>query len=137
AKPCEDVTPILDRFEINTVTLDNKGTVKERHKGKANYFAEHLADRIFLDMIQIPGGTFMIGSPVSEKSRNGDEGPQHQVKVPMFYMGKFEVTQAQWRAVASLPKVNKNLNPTPSTIEGDDLPVDQVSWEDAMEFCAR
>ncbi len=52
-------------------------------------------------------------------------------------MGKFEVTQAQWRAVAGLPKVNRDLNANPSNFKGDDLPVEQVSWEEAVEFCAR
>ncbi len=52
-------------------------------------------------------------------------------------MGKYEVTQAQWRAVARLPKVKKDLNPDPSHFKGDDLPVEQVSWEDAVEFCER
>jgi formylglycine-generating enzyme required for sulfatase activity len=52
-------------------------------------------------------------------------------------VGKVEVTQAQWRAVASLPKVSRDWDPDPSKFKGDNLPVEQVSWEDAMEFCAR
>lgn len=57
--------------------------------------------------------------------------------ISRFYIGKFEVTQAQWRAMASLSKVSRDLDPDPSTFKGDDLPVEQVSWEDAMELCAR
>jgi formylglycine-generating enzyme required for sulfatase activity len=59
------------------------------------------------------------------------------VTVGSFYIGKFEVTQRQWRAVALMPKVNRDLNTNPSQFAGDDLPVEQVSWDDAMEFCAR
>ncbi|MEW6235527.1 MAG: SUMF1/EgtB/PvdO family nonheme iron enzyme [Candidatus Omnitrophota bacterium] len=48
----------------------------------------------------IPAGTFMMGSPESEKDQDPDEGPQHQVTLTKpFYMGKYEVTQAQWQAI--------------------------------------
>jgi formylglycine-generating enzyme required for sulfatase activity len=86
----------------------------------------------------------MMGSPVSELGHFGyggpdesAEGPQHSVTVPPFYMGKYEVSQAQWRAVARLPKVSRDLPPDPSHFKGDNLPVENVSWNDAMEFCAR
>jgi formylglycine-generating enzyme required for sulfatase activity len=52
-------------------------------------------------------------------------------------MGKYEITQAQWRAVAGLPKVKMELPTDPSNDKGDSLPVEQVSWEEATEFCAR
>jgi formylglycine-generating enzyme required for sulfatase activity len=63
--------------------------------------------------------------------------PQHFVTVSSFYLGKYEIMQVQWRAVAQLPKVLRNLNLNPSSAKGDKLPVDQVSWEEAVEFCAR
>ena len=52
-------------------------------------------------------------------------------------MGKYEVTQAQCRGVARLPKVRTDLNADPSHFKGDDLPVEHVSWDEAVEFCAR
>jgi formylglycine-generating enzyme required for sulfatase activity len=52
-------------------------------------------------------------------------------------MGKFPVTQAQWRAVAALPKINTDLDPDPSYFNGANRPVEQVSWDEAMEFCRR
>jgi formylglycine-generating enzyme required for sulfatase activity len=87
-------------------------------------------------MVDIPGGSFTMGEP-----RTGPDydqmKPAHKVTVPPFYMGKFEVTQAQWRAVANLRKVSRDLQPSPSHFKGANLPVDSVSWNDAMEFCAR
>lgn len=57
--------------------------------------------------------------------------------VPSFYIGKYPVTQAQWEQVAGLPKVTIDLKPKPSYFKGANLPVEQVSWLDAQEFCAR
>jgi formylglycine-generating enzyme required for sulfatase activity len=65
------------------------------------------------------------------------ETPQHWVMVAGFFIGRFEVTQAQWRAVALLPEKDRYLDPNPSNFEGDNLPVERVSWEDATEFCKR
>ncbi|MBI3651942.1 MAG: SUMF1/EgtB/PvdO family nonheme iron enzyme [Acidobacteria bacterium] len=93
--------------------------------------------QIEAQMVQIPGGTFMMGSPKNEQGRNDKEWPQHQVTVSSFYLGKYEVTQAQWREVASLPKVKIDLNATPSRFNGDNLPVETVSWDEAVEFCER
>jgi formylglycine-generating enzyme required for sulfatase activity len=88
-------------------------------------------------MVAIPGGTFLMGSPESEPERNDRESPQHTVTIQPFFMGKFPVTQAQWQAVASFPKVNIDLKSDPSNFKGANRPVEQVSWNDAVEFCAR
>src|SRR5215469_2827947 len=90
-----------------------------------------------IEMVRAPAGKFLMGSPDNEQGRFGNEGPQHTVTVSSFYMGKYEVTQAQWRAVAQLPKVGMDLNPDPSHFKGDDLPVESVSWDEAVEFCVR
>ncbi len=65
------------------------------------------------------------------------EGPQHEVTVSGFFLGKYVVTQAQWRAVAGLPQVNMEMPLEPSNFKGEDRPVEQVSWYEAEEFCAR
>jgi formylglycine-generating enzyme required for sulfatase activity/serine/threonine protein kinase len=129
--------PRLRTYEFNVVTLDEKGNVTERRQGQSRDFAEDLGGSVTLDMVEITGGTFVMGSPKSEANRFNDEGPQHQVSLLSFYLGKFEVTQAQWRVVANLPKVDRGLNPDPSRFKGDNRPVENVSWEDATEFCAR
>jgi formylglycine-generating enzyme required for sulfatase activity len=86
-------------------------------------------------MVSIPEGQFWMGSPEGEG--HDWEKPQHLVKIAPFFIGKTPITQSQWRAVASLPKEQKELNPKPSRFEGDNLPVERVSWQDAIEFCAR
>lgn len=105
--------------------------------GLAEYFTEDLDNGVTLDMVDIPGGKFMMGSPEGEGAAR--EKPQHQVTVLPFFMGKYPITQAQWRAIASREdlKVERDLNPDPSYF-GDELcPVEQVSWYDAVEFCGR
>lgn len=90
-----------------------------------------------LYMVLVPDGTFTMGSPEDEPERNDSEGPQHEVTVPAFFMGRYPVTQAQWRAVAQLPQANRELKPDPSRFKGNNHPVEQVSWYDAVEFCDR
>ncbi|MFM6825450.1 MAG: formylglycine-generating enzyme family protein [Dolichospermum sp.] len=90
-----------------------------------------------LEMVLIPGGTFLMGSPEDEKESRDRERPQHEVTVPSFSMGKYPVTQKQWRAVAALEKVDIDLEPDPSYFKGDNRPVECVSWGHAQEFCAR
>jgi formylglycine-generating enzyme required for sulfatase activity/predicted Ser/Thr protein kinase len=103
---------------------------------QAKYFTEDI-NGVPLEMAFIPGGTFLMGSPASEEGRDRSEGPQHSVAMQGFYMGKYEVTQAQWRVVAYSPKVGLDLDIEPSNFKGDDLPVENVSWEEATEFCRR
>ncbi|MDX2241639.1 MAG: formylglycine-generating enzyme family protein [Leptolyngbyaceae cyanobacterium bins.302] len=111
--------------------------VIHREKRKAQYFPEDLGNGIVLDMVLIPSGTFLMGSPADEPERNGPECPQHQVTVPSFFMGKYPVTQAQWRVVAAMPEINRSLNSSPSSFRGNQHPVESVSWFDAVEFCDR
>ncbi|MEM6598930.1 MAG: formylglycine-generating enzyme family protein [Cyanobacteria bacterium P01_D01_bin.36] len=111
-----------------------------RTAATAPYYIEFLVNvdgAIPLQMLQIPAGTFLMGSPESEPNREDDEGPQHEVSVPSFFMSRYPITQSQWRHVASLPKVTIPLEAAPGKFTGSDLPVEQVSWYEATEFCAR
>ncbi len=98
---------------------------------------EDLGDGITLELVKIPGGEFWMGSPEEEEESNRWEHPQHQVKISPFLMGKYPVTQAQWRAIASLPQVERDLDLDPSYFKGYNRPVEMVSWDDAVEFCQR
>ena len=90
-----------------------------------------------LELVRIPGGWFMMGSPADEPQRSASEGPLHGVTVPAFLLGRHPVTQAQWRAVAQMPPVSLALDPDPAYFKGAERPVEQVSWMEAVEFCDR
>ena len=117
----------LHTFDFVTVTLDSSGKLKSRETKSANAYTEDLGSGVKLEMVAIPPGEFMMGSPETEYGRDEDESPQHRVRINYwFYMGRFEVTQAQWRAV---------MGSNPS--DCDECPVEQVSWNDATEFCQK
>ncbi|MBO4545317.1 MAG: formylglycine-generating enzyme family protein, partial [Verrucomicrobia bacterium] len=87
-----------------------------------------LSDTVNLDMIWINPGTFMMGSPEDELGRSSDE-TQHQVTLTKgYWLGKYEVTQSQYEAV---------MGSNPSGFKGADRPVEKVSWDNAMRFCAK
>jgi formylglycine-generating enzyme required for sulfatase activity/energy-coupling factor transporter ATP-binding protein EcfA2 len=123
--------------ELEVIMVDRQGEETQRQRGQSRYFSEGLDNDVLLDMVLIPAGSFVMGAPESEKESDNSERPQHQVNVPEFFVGKYQVTQAQWRAVAEIPKVNRDLKPDPSNFKGDNRPVENVSWDDVMEFCAR
>ncbi|MEB3232091.1 MAG: formylglycine-generating enzyme family protein [Leptolyngbyaceae bacterium] len=99
--------------------------------------SQPLSEAVSLVLVKVPSGEFLMGSPEDELERTESEGPQHRVKVSGFWMGQYPVTQAEWRIVAGYPQVNRELNSDPSQFKGNQLPVEQVSWEDAVEFCQR
>jgi formylglycine-generating enzyme required for sulfatase activity len=123
-------------FEIVKVDATGK-IITPSTVGTAKVFKEPLKD-VGLEMVAIPSGKFMMGSPESEHDRFKSESPQHEVTVQPFFIGKYPVTQAQWQAIANTPKIERELKPNPSRFTKDNnLPVEQVFWEEAVEFCAR
>ncbi|WP_199912087.1 bifunctional serine/threonine-protein kinase/formylglycine-generating enzyme family protein [Nodularia spumigena] len=127
--------PPLETFEFEVVTVDTAGREVNRDFPTAKFFAEKLSQTVTLKMVSIPGGSFMMGSP--EFEGDADERPQHEVILKPFFMGKYPITQAQWKAVAALPQVKQPLNPYPSKFKGHNRPVENVSWYEAVEFCTR
>ena len=127
-------------FDVATLERDsphrNTWSVRKQQR-QAQRYIERLGNSIFIAMVAIPGGSFVMGSPSDEPERFSSEGPQHDVQVSDFLMGRYPVTQIQWRAVAAMPQQSRELNPDPSYFKGDNRPVEQVSWYDAVEFCAR
>ena len=123
--------------EFTVVTVNDRGAEVQRVQRRTEFSNEDLGGGIQMGMVKLPAGTFTMGSPDTEEGHQPDESPQREVTVSSFWMGQFQVTQAQWRAVAGLPKVDRDLDPNTSWFDGDDHPVESVAWHDAVEFCAR
>ena len=133
---------VISTFWFDVVTVNAQGQEVNRKPGEAQNFTDNLGNGVTLNMVSIPGGSFQMGAPNREKGWSKDEKPQHPVTIKSFLMGRYPVTQAQWKAVTAFPKVNQDLNPNPSHFKGENLPaeqisVEQISWHDAMEFCDR
>jgi len=128
------------------VRVNAKGEQIKKESKQSQYFREDLGNGITLEMVAIPEGTFLMGTEDEEieklvKKFNWEgfrrERPQHRVTVSSFYMGRYPITQAQWKAIAATAKIDIDLETNPSKFKGDELPVEQVNWYDAIEFCAR
>ncbi|NEO87404.1 MAG: formylglycine-generating enzyme family protein [Spirulina sp. SIO3F2] len=122
----------------HTDVLSHQQWVVEEYPDKAKRFVEQLPEGEPLEMVAIPGGTFVMGSPQKEAKRYMNESPQHIVTVPPFFMGRYPITQSQWRSVVEGSEaIEQELNPKPSFFKGDNRPVEQVIWQEAIEFCQR
>jgi formylglycine-generating enzyme required for sulfatase activity len=86
------------------------------------------------EMVVVPAGEFMMGSPDSERGRSSNEGPQRTVTIKAFAMGKYEVTFAQWDACAA--EGGCKLKPSDENWERGRRPVINVAWDDATQFVA-
>jgi formylglycine-generating enzyme required for sulfatase activity len=114
-------------FEFEVVTVNGLGEIIGRDRHRSVQLVERLDGGSSLEMVVIPGGTFLMGS----RPGHGydDEHPQHSVRVPPFLMGKYPITQEEWKAVMGwIP---------PCRCSGARRPVNRVSWDDARAFCAR
>jgi formylglycine-generating enzyme required for sulfatase activity len=133
--------PVLKMFQFDVAMVKirpklfgNGSAVKINHRrSQAQYFSEDLGKGIVLEMVYIPGGTFMMGSPEGEGCQ--EEKPQHEVSVSSFFMGKYPITQAQWRAIAkdasaasgAIVGVARDLDPEPSRFKPTfSSPIDEV-----------
>ena len=79
-------------------------------------------------MVYVEGGTFTMGATSEQQNPEDDEKPTHRVSLSSFYIGKYEVTQSLWKAV---------MGSNPSNWEGDNLPVEDVSWNDCQTFLRK
>ena len=126
--PTPTLTSSLATFNFETVTIDAKGNITNRRNLNARYFTEDLGNGISLEMVQIPAGILTMGSPSSEAGRDDSEGPQHEVTVPGFFMGRYQLTQAQYQEI---------MGNNPAYFKGNNRPVERVSWNGAVNFCQK
>lgn len=123
-KPANSDLANLTTCTFETVSVDNNGEIIVRQSGSASCLIERLAVDLSLDLVLIPGGTFMMG----DNRHHQDEQPIHQVTLSPFYMSKYAITQAQYRSIMG-EDVGSGL--------GADYPIEQVSWDDAISFCTK
>jgi formylglycine-generating enzyme required for sulfatase activity len=98
-------------------------------QGVAQAAEKTYTNSIGIEFVLIPAGSFPMGAEKNFEGALEHEKPQHRVSISKpFYLGKYEVTQAQWTAV---------MNSNPSTFEGQSNPVVNVSWDEAQEFVKR
>jgi len=103
--------------------------IRERGGDSTKELTLDLGRGVQIRFVLIPAGKFLMGSPDREKARLSNEGPQLEVTISkQFYMGVYEVTQEQYEAV---------MGTNPSGFKGSKFPVEQVSWDDAVEFCKK
>ncbi|UNU25597.1 formylglycine-generating enzyme family protein [Microcoleus vaginatus] len=117
----------LPNYEFDVITVNAQGKENSRRRHYAHFFPEDLGNGSVQEMVYIPGGTFMMGCPARDKYRRDKESPQHQVRVPAFFAGKYSITRGQWQAL---------MGNNPSWLKFEKRPV-QVSWDEAVEFCDR
>jgi eukaryotic-like serine/threonine-protein kinase len=116
-------------IEFTSVKLNEQGDIIDTPKARARIFQEELGTGIWLTMVEIPAGEFLMGASLTEAGSTAREQPQHRVKVPRFFLGQTQVTQAQWAAL---------FPGTPVGARGNDrLPVYGIDWLDAIAFCER
>ncbi len=126
AREAEEQCKLGELFEFDVI-IDNAGQEIKRVRGKNYQKVYDLGKGVKVELVYIPAGEFMMGSP--DGQGDSDEHPRHKVVIAKpFYMGKYPVTQEQWEAVTG-----KN----PSYFKGKKLPVEQVSWNDMKEFCKQ
>jgi formylglycine-generating enzyme required for sulfatase activity/regulator of sirC expression with transglutaminase-like and TPR domain len=114
-------------FTFEILTVDSNGRQNSKKPGKGYQKEEDLGNGVKLEMVYIPAGNFMMGSPSGEGE--SDEYPQHLVTIAKpFYLGKYPVTQEQYQAV---------MGNNPSHFKGAKRPVEKVSWRDAVTFCQK
>ena len=115
------------KYGIPDVDAAEKRPGSGKNQMGASEFAVELSGDIRLEMVKVEAGSFLMSAPDGSNRRN--ERPHHATLMRDFYIGKTEVTQAQWRAVTGR---------CPSYFKGNDqLPMEKVSWNDAMEFCEK
>jgi len=132
--PKPDPAAVMPTAENLLVAPFTEAKAKEIQKEVAKSLKKEVEEKadlgkgVNLEMVLVPAGKFVMGSPASEATRSNAE-TQHEVTLTKpFYMGKYEVTQEQWEGV---------MGNNPSNLKGGKLPVTHVSWEDCQEFIKK
>ena len=114
---------------VGVLTTNTSSSVASGASSSGNTITIPVKNGISIDMVRVEAGTFTMGATPEMEDPWDDEKPAHQVTLTNdYYMGKYEVTQALWQAV---------MGNNPSYFKGDNLPIEQVSWNDCQEFISK
>ena len=120
---------VNQQAEVNLSQPTITNQVTSSVASNSNTISIPVKDGVSIDMVKVEAGTFMMGATSEMKDPYDHEKPVHQVTLTNdYYMGKYEVTQALWEAV---------MGSNPSYFKGDNLPVEEVSWNDCQEFISK
>ena len=119
----------LQSFDFKSVKLNKNGQIISSVPCKAKQFREELGKGTTLEMIYIMGGRFLMGASPNEIGLMADELPQHWVEINDFFISKYPITQMQWFVL-----MKQGLS---CQFNGANLPVEKVSWFQAMNFCHK
>jgi|GEM_PF-467179 len=114
-----DITTVIDYLLGGYVMSDDDGLKADT--------GNEVIDNLINNMVLVQGGTYTMGATPEQESTRDNETPTHEVTVSTFYIGKYEVTQAEWEAVMG-------SNPTPARYQGDKHPIVSVSWNECKAF---
>jgi formylglycine-generating enzyme required for sulfatase activity/uncharacterized caspase-like protein len=143
AQPALLPKPVVQIVDFDVVTISGIEKKKEdwgwdyqiktrSYRSTTEYWQEDLGGGVSLDLVRIPSGEVKIGA-----NESPNEQPVHSAKLSEFWMGKYLVTQAQWGAVVTLPKIDRDLKNNSSHFKGSHRPVESINWDEAIEFCRR
>lgn len=113
-----------DIFSFETVTVNDRGDIIDRHKKQAFYYTEDLGGGVELEMVYVPAGSLTID----------EYGAETKIDIPSFHIGKYPITQAQYQAI-----VGKNpayFNIFKGYPYSNRMPVERIFWQDTQEFCS-
>ena len=121
------------QVKLTEGTKEEITLIEESYKNQPSLSASTVTipvkDGVSIEMIKVEAGTFMMGATPEMEIPDDDEKPVHQVTLTNdYYIGKYEVTQALWQTV---------MESNPSSFKGNNLPVEQVSWNDCQEFIGK
>jgi formylglycine-generating enzyme required for sulfatase activity len=116
----------MPEFDFTSPTIDPQGHIVEQRPGRAQCITETIVPGVTLELVVVPGGAFRMGALHGQGYP--DEEPQHFVQLASFWMSKAPITQRVWGAVMGAHR---------GRFSGPDLPVETISWDAAVRFCAK
>jgi formylglycine-generating enzyme required for sulfatase activity len=121
----------LVKSQIESVLVSRNGWVKSRHQQHIRLWREPLGGllwkKVYLEMVAIASGSFVMGAPSAENKNTTQERPMHPVAIQPFYLGQYPITQRQYQII---------MGDNPASHSGDMLPIENVNYYQAVQFCA-